>query len=105
MPRTIFRKRFRSMRVAMLAATVLAVGLAIGAFLVVQVGGTGYIKNTYISEEKKLEREAEYAKELQKYVIDNKISSEDVALLAEWAQSNRYQIGRASCRERVCLSV
>ena len=78
------------MRVAMLAATVLAVGLAIGAFLVVQVGGTGYIKNTYISEEKKLEREAEYAKELQKYVIDNKISSEDVALLAEWAQSNRY---------------
>ena len=78
------------MRLAMLAATVLAVGLAIGTFLVVQVWATGYIKNTYISEEKKIEREAEYARELQEYVINKGISSEDVALLAEWAQSNRY---------------
>ncbi len=78
------------MRLAMLAATVLAVGLAIGAFLLVEVGATGYIKNTYLSEEKKLEREAEYAKELQNYVLENGVSSEDVALLAEWAQSNRY---------------
>ncbi len=90
MPRTIFRKRFRSMRLAMLAATVLAVGLAIGAYLLVQVGATGYIRNKYISEENKLQREKEYAEELQNYVIDNDLSSEDVAMLADWAQSNRY---------------
>ncbi len=90
MPRTIFRKRFRSMRLAMLAATVLAVGLAIGAYLLVQLGATGYIRNRYISEENKLRREKEYAEELQQYVTENNLSSEDVAMLADWAQSNRY---------------
>ncbi|MBR5448628.1 MAG: HAMP domain-containing protein [Clostridia bacterium] len=90
MPRTVFRKRFRSMRLAMLAATVLAVGLAIGAFALVQLVSNTHIKNIYVSDEKKAERELEYAKQLQEYVTDNNLSSEDVAKLASWAQSNRY---------------
>ena len=90
MPRTVFRKRFRSMRLAMLAATVLAVGLAIGAFMLVQAVSNAHIKNIYVSEEKKAERELEYAMELQKYVTENNLSSEDVEMLAAWAQSNRY---------------
>lgn len=90
MPRTVFRSKFRSMRLAMLAATVLAVGLAIGAFMLVRVVSNSHIKNVYVSEEKKAERELEYAKELQKYVTENNLSSEDVEMLAAWAQSNRY---------------
>ena len=90
MARTIFREKFRSMRLAMLAATVFAAALAIGAYLLVQILANGYIKNNYILEENKLVREKEYAEELQKYVNDNSLSSEDVAILAEWAQSNRY---------------
>ena len=78
------------MRLAMLAATVLAVGLAIGAFMLVRVVSDSHIKNVYVSEQKKAERELEYAQELQKYVTDNKLSSEDVEMLANWAQSNRY---------------
>ena len=78
------------MRLAMLFATVLAVGLAIGAFLLVRIGGMGYIKNHYTTEINKLERETEYAEELQRYVSENALSSEDVAMLAKWAQSNRY---------------
>lgn len=90
MPRTVFRSKFRSMRLAMLAASVLAVGLAIGAFMLVRVVSDSHIKNVYVSEEKKAERELEYAKELQKYVTENNLSSEDVEMLAAWAQSNRY---------------
>ncbi|MBQ2794218.1 MAG: hypothetical protein IJF05_05940 [Clostridia bacterium] len=90
MPRTVFRKSFRSMRLAMLTATVISVGLAIGAFLLIQLGATSYIKNNYISEENKLKREMEYARELQEYVIENDLSSGDVEMLAKWAQGNRY---------------
>lgn len=90
MPRTVFRSKFRSMRLAMLAASVLAVGLAIGAFMLVRVVSDSHIKNVYVSEEKKAERELEYAMELQKYVTENNLSSEDVEMLAAWAQSNRY---------------
>lgn len=90
MARTIFRKKFRSMHLAMLTATLFAAALAIGAYFLVQILANGYIKNNYILEENKLAREREYAAELQRYVIDNSLSSEDVSMLAEWAQSNRY---------------
>lgn len=90
MAKTIFRKRFRSMRLAMLAATVVAVVLALLTFIVVELAANAYIMNHYLSEERKLEREKEYAAELQDYVDKNGLSSVDVAQLADWAQSNRY---------------
>lgn len=91
MARNIFsRKRYRSMRIAMLAATFVAVVFAILTFVTVEVAANAYIQKSYLSEANKLAREREYAAELQKYVNENELSSVDVAELASWAQDNRY---------------
>ena len=63
------------MRLAMLAATVVAVVLALLTFIVVELAANAYIMNHYLSEERKLEREKEYAAELQDYVDKNGLSS------------------------------
>lgn len=78
------------MRIAMLAATFVAVVFAILTFVTVEVVANAYIQKTYLSEANKLAREREYAAELQSYVDRNELSSVDVAELASWAQDNRY---------------
>lgn len=91
MAKNIFsRKRYRSMRIAMLAATFVAVVFAILTYVTVELSATAYIQKKYLSEENKLAREREYAADLQSYVDRNGLSSVDVAELASWAQDNRY---------------
>ncbi len=78
------------MRIAMLAATFVAVVFAILTYVTVELSATAYIQKKYLSEENKLAREREYAADLQSYVDRNGLSSVDVAELASWAQDNRY---------------
>ena len=78
------------MRIAMLAATFVAVVFAILTYVTVELSATAYIQKNYLSEENKLAREREYAADLQRYVDRNGLSSVDVAELASWAQDNRY---------------
>ena len=49
-----------------------------------------YVSEVYLSEEKKTERDRQYKADLQEYAISNRLSSEDIDKIAEWAQDHRY---------------
>ncbi len=72
--------------------TALTVGLALGivVFFSVKLGSNAYIDNSYLSEESRNKREASYVEELQKYVDEQELSSEDIGALADWARNKRY---------------
>ena len=49
-----------------------------------------YIDNKYLSEESRQSREKKYYDELQEYVSDRELTSDDTETLAEWVYKNRY---------------
>ena len=78
------------MRLSMLIVTIFAIVVAVLSFFLCEVIATGTVNRLYLSEESRTERELDYARELQKYVNDNKLSSDDVKKLADWAKDNKY---------------
>ncbi len=78
------------MRVSMLIMTIFAIVVAVLSFFLCELVATGAIEKLYLSEQSRAERELSYARELQGYVNENKLSSDDVKELASWAQNNKY---------------
>lgn len=85
----IFAK-FRSLKISMLYAMIVALILAFGTFIGLRTVLMAYIDNRYLSAESRLEREERYYEELQEYVDDGHLTSDDTEKLAEWVHSNRY---------------
>ncbi len=74
----------------MLYAMIVALFLAFGSFLTLKTLFTAYIDNRYLSEESRLEREEGYYRDLQEYVNEGKLTSDDTERLARWVHNNRY---------------
>ena len=56
---------------------VLAVFVAVGLYFTVEIAATALINNVYLSEENKEEREAALLDNLQGYIYDNGITSQN----------------------------
>lgn len=67
-----------------------SLGVALILFFATNILANRYIEKNYLSEEKKAERADSYKADLQKYVTDNGLSSNDTKKIAEWAQENKY---------------
>lgn len=79
-----------SLRGRILIALFLAIALSVGIYFFCHRTALGYIDTVYSSEENKRSREREYIRDLQKYINDNRMSSEDMSKISGWAQKNRY---------------
>ncbi len=74
----------------MLYALVLGLVLAVISYFGVQIVAGVFIGERYLSEKSRTEREIKYLGELQSYVKNGELSSEDTDVLAEWVRDNRY---------------
>lgn len=74
----------------MLGMLLFGAALATLLLFIVNLSVNTYVTNVYLSEENRIKRDREYKAELQDYAIANRLSSNDVDKLAEWAQDNRY---------------
>ena len=68
----------------------LAITLSVGVYFFCRTTAIGYIDTVYSAEENRISREREYIKNLQNYINENQMSSEDMSKISTWAQKNRY---------------
>ena len=74
----------------MLFSLIFAVALAAAVFVSARSLGNSYINRIYLSAEEKEKRELSYVSELQGFVDDNALTSNDSPALAQWARNYRY---------------
>lgn len=73
----------------MLAAIIFALVLGVGFAFVSRWAINHWVKTNYNSEEQKVERYEEYIDDLQTFVSENKLSSEDTGKITRWVHGNR----------------
>ncbi len=86
----LFFARFRSLKLSMSYALVLGLIFAVISYFAVQIVSGLFIEGSYLSEESRTSREEKYLDELQAYVDNGRLTSEDTDVLAEWVRDNRY---------------
>jgi signal transduction histidine kinase len=64
--------------------------LAVAVFLGTKAAAEYYITTFYMAEEKREEREAEYASNLQDFVLEHNITASDADKLQEWIDDNNF---------------
>ena len=74
----------------MIFTMLFGIALALSLMLLVSFLGNRYINNKYLSDEKKTERYEIYKNELQEYVTNNNLTSDDTAAIADWAEQHKY---------------
>lgn len=74
----------------MLLFFILGAIFALMMYFVLRITLVTYVDNTYNSEEAKKNRQDNYIEELQNFVDENDISSDDTASFAKWLRQNRY---------------
>ena len=79
-----------SLRITLLTALVVSLLFAVLSYACVKFATGFYISQYYTTDENRAARETQYAKQLQDYIIRNKLSSVDVEEISHWARSNRY---------------
>ena len=84
------RFEFHTLYTALLFSMAVALCFAIAAYFAVKIGGTAVIDKKYATDEMRAERELNFAKELQKYVDENELSSEDTVEIARWVRNYKY---------------
>ena len=87
--RNFVKKHTRSLRAGMLAAIIFALILGVGFAFVSRWAINHWVKTNYNSEEQKVERYEEYIDDLQTFVSENKLSSEDTGKITRWVHGNR----------------
>ncbi len=85
-----FKRFIHSLYVRLVLVILTGLIAAVGVYTAARFLGNNFIEKYYITEEHRESREENYIHELQRYVTDKKISSEDTDMIADWAQNNRY---------------
>ena len=83
-------KRYASLRNTMFSTLLFGVGIALVLFFVTNFLADLYIQKKYMSEERRKERAASYVEDLQNYVTENGLSSDDTNEISKWAKGYRY---------------
>ena len=81
---------FSSLRFKFLAIFLIAVSAGIGLYFLTHELAYSYIEEVYVSEENKKAREKEYIEDLQDFIDENKVTTEDTSSLSEWVRNNKY---------------
>ena len=81
---------FCSIRVRYFLVSIIALALGVGVYFLVHALAYDYIDTVYTSTENKKERERGYIGDLQQFVTENQISSEQTGKISRWAKENRY---------------
>ncbi|MBR5140203.1 MAG: hypothetical protein IKV16_04025, partial [Clostridia bacterium] len=84
------KSHLSSLRIMFTVVFIMAVAIGIGVYFLSHYLSYDYINTVYSSGENKKSREMSYIRDLQDYVNDNEISSENTAKLSEWARENKY---------------
>ena len=84
------RELLCSLRIRFIVIFLVAVVIGIGVYFLSHYISYDYIDSVYSSEEKKKSREISYMSDLQTFVKNNAISSENTSKLSEWARENKY---------------
>lgn len=84
------RDNVHSLYVGLFFVILFAMLVGIGTYAVARLAANYYIDNYYVSEENRESRELDHIERLQKFITDNKLSSEDMAEISRWSKSNRY---------------
>ena len=74
----------------MFSTLLFGVGIALVLFFVTNFLADFYIQKKYMSEERRKERAASYVEDLQNYVTENGLSSDDTNEISKWAKEYRY---------------
>ena len=83
-------RKSSSLYVGMLCAILVGAIVAGSVYIVCRFFTNFVIENYYADSSSKTNREADYVEDLQKFVTENKMSSEDHAKIGEWVLRNRY---------------
>ena len=83
-------KSYTSLRLTMLSMLLFAIGVALALVLATRFLTDWYIKQKYLSDERRAERVAEYVADLQKYVTDRGLSCDDTREISKWSQEQKY---------------
>ena len=83
-------KRRRSLYLGMMITILIGAMMAGGIYLVARFFTDFIIDNYYADASSKINREADYVEDLQKFVTENNMSSEDHAKIGDWVLRNRY---------------
>ncbi len=84
------RRKIGSLNVALIATLTLGISIAFAAYLAIDVVARVMIDTVYMAPERQRERCDEYADELQKYVTQNEITSQDSAAFTTWMEEAKY---------------
>ena len=84
------REKAHSLYVGLFLVILVGVMLGIVTYTVARLSANSLINNYYLSEEKKEKREIAHIESLQKYITDNRLSSNDMKKISKWAQGNKY---------------
>ena len=83
-------KRYASLRNTMFSTLLFGLGIALVLFFASNFLTDLYIQKRYMSEERRKERATAYVEDLQSYVTENGLSSDDTNEISKWAKGNRY---------------
>jgi len=79
---------FHSLRSGMLAVIIMSMILSVLAFVGMEIAANRLIENHYNSAEEKKQRYDEYMHDLQTYVSNNAVSSDDTKSITHWMELN-----------------
>ncbi len=85
-----FKRFIHSLYVRLALVIFTGLAFAVGVYVTARFLGNNYIESYYTTDDQRNKREAEYIRDLQHYVTENEISSDDTEKIADWAQNNRY---------------
>ncbi len=86
----IGERSFSSIRITMLITLVFGFALAVLLFLVINFAVRSYITTDYLSDEMRAERDEKYRNDLQRFINENGLDSDDINEIAKWAQEQKY---------------
>ena len=85
----VLKKNTRSLRAGMLLSIISALVLGVGFGVISRWSINHWVNTEYNSEERKSERYNEYIRDLQMFVSENELSSEDTGKITRWVHGNR----------------
>ena len=83
------RKAFNSLKIRLLLVILLSVITALGVYFLIRFSIINWVDNSYSTEEAEQERHDGYVKELQAYVYEKNLSSNDTDKITEWLGKTR----------------
>ncbi len=79
-----------SIRLTMIFIMLFGIAVAVLLFFLINFSVRRYISEKYLTPENAEERNKSYREELQAYITDNRLDSDDIDEIAKWAQKQKY---------------